>query len=233
MTYIDPVKVSSKQYKVLLENDDVRVLEMSLKAGDKDTQHSHPSETVYFVRGQGHQVNRKRVQRLMRRMGIEAIYRRPRTTMPDSGHKVYPYLLRGLEIDRVNQVWAADITYIPMVHGFMYLVCVMDWHSRYVLSWRLSNTLEADSCVDALEEALSRDLPGVSRESAKQGGSRSAWISEDNGGVVDAEGDDSEANLPGQQRAPSPVMWRCLTVPLGEPHPGTGARLTMDWCARL
>ena len=114
-----------------------------------------------WLRGQGHQVNRKRVQRLMRRMGIEAIYRRPRTTMPDSGHKVYPYLLRGLEIDRVNQVWAADITYIPMVHGFMYLVCVMDWHSRYVLSWRLSNTLEADSCVDALEEALSRDLPGV------------------------------------------------------------------------
>ena len=106
-----------------------------------------------WLRGQGHQVNRKRVQRLMRRMGIEAIYRRPRTTMPDSGHKVYPYLLRGLEIDRVNQVWAADITYIPMVHGFMYLVCVMDWHSRYVLSWRLSNTLEADSCVDALEEA--------------------------------------------------------------------------------
>ena len=80
-----------------------------------------------WLRGQGHQVNRKRVQRLMRRMGIEAIYRRPRTTMPDSGHKVYPYLLRGLEIDRVNQVWAADITYIPMVHGFMYLVCVMDW----------------------------------------------------------------------------------------------------------
>ena len=114
-----------------------------------------------WLRGQGHQVNRKRVQRLMRRMGIEAIYRRPRTTMPDSGHKVYPYLLRGLEIDRVNQVWAADITYIPMVHGFMYLVCVMDWHSRYALSWRLSNTLEADSCVDALEEALSRDLPGV------------------------------------------------------------------------
>ena len=95
-------------------------------------------------------------------MGIEAIYRRPRTTMPDSGHKVYPYLLRGLEIDRVNQVWAADITYIPMVHGFMYLVCVMDWHSRYVLSWRLSNTLEAGSCVDALEEELTGTCLGYS-----------------------------------------------------------------------
>ena len=114
-----------------------------------------------WLRGQGHQVNRKRLQRLMRRMGSEAIYRRPRTTMPDSGHTVYPYLLSGLEIDRANQVWAADSTSIPMVHGFMYLVCVMDGHSRYVLSWRLSNTLEADSCVDALEEALSRDLPGI------------------------------------------------------------------------
>ena len=113
------------------------------------------------LRRQGHHVNRKRVQRLMRRMGIEAIYRRPRTSRPDSGHKVYPYLLRGLQIDKVNQVWATDITYIPMARGFMYLVCIMDWHSRYVLSWRLSNTLEADFCVDALEEALSSDVPGI------------------------------------------------------------------------
>ena len=114
-----------------------------------------------LLRGQGYSINRKRVQRLMRRMGIEAIYRRPRTTRPDSGHKVYPYLLRDLQIDEVNQVWATDITYIPMARGFMYLVCVMDWHSRYVLSWRLSNTLEADFCVDALEEALSMDVPGI------------------------------------------------------------------------
>jgi len=113
------------------------------------------------LKRQGHQVNRKRVQRLMRRMGIEAIYRRPRTSTPDSGHKVYPYLLRGLQIDKVNQVWATDITYIPMARGFMYLVCVMDWHSRYVLSWRLSNTLEADFCVDALEEALSHEAPRI------------------------------------------------------------------------
>jgi putative transposase len=110
---------------------------------------------------QGHQVNRKRVQRLMRRMGIEAIYRRPKTTRPDSGHKVYPYLLKGLQIDKVNQVWATDITYIPMACGFMYLMCVMGWHSRYVLSWRLSNTLEVDFCVEALEEALSYDAPGI------------------------------------------------------------------------
>ena len=114
-----------------------------------------------WLRGQGHQVNRKRVQRLMRRMGMEAIYRRPKTSTPDSESKVYPYLLRGLQIDRANQVWAADITYIPMARGFVYLVCVMDWHSRYVLSWRLSNTLEADFCVDALEEALRGDVPGI------------------------------------------------------------------------
>ena len=94
-------------------------------------------------------------------MGIEAIYRRPNTSRRDSGHKVYPYLLRGLQIDKVNQVWATDITYIPMARGFMYLVCIMDWHSRYVVSWRLSNTLEADFCVDALEESLSSVVPGI------------------------------------------------------------------------
>ena len=116
---------------------------------------------VAWLRSQGYSVNRKRVQRLMRRMGIEAIYRRPRTTRPDSGHKVYPYLLRGLQIDKVNQVWTTDITYIPMARGFIYLVCIMDWHSRYVLSWRLSNTLETGFCVDALEEALSSEAPEI------------------------------------------------------------------------
>ena len=114
-----------------------------------------------WLRGQGHAVNRKRAQRLMRRMGIEAIYRRPRTTRPDSGHKVYPDLLRHLQFNEVNQVWATDIAYIPMARGFMCLAVIMDWHSRCVLSWRLSNTLEADFCVDALEEALSMDVPGI------------------------------------------------------------------------
>ena len=114
-----------------------------------------------WLRSQGYPVNRKRVQRLMRRMGIEAIYRHPRTTRADSRHKVYPYLLRNLQIDKVNQVWTTDITYIPMARGFMYLAVVMDWHSRYVLSWRLSNTLGTDFCVDALEEALSSDVPGI------------------------------------------------------------------------
>lgn len=106
------------------------------------------------LRRLGYKVNRKRVQRLMRIMGLEAIYPKPKTSRPHPGHKVYPYLLRSVTIDRPNQVWAADITYIPMSHGFMYLVAVMDWHSRKVLSWRLSNTLEADFCVEAVEDAI-------------------------------------------------------------------------------
>jgi len=110
---------------------------------------------------QGHWVNRKRVQRLMRTMGLQAIYRRPRTSQPGLGHKVYPYLLGGMEITRTNQVWAADITYIPMAKGFHYLVAIMDWHSRYVVAWRLSNTLDADFCVEALEEALGKGTPEV------------------------------------------------------------------------
>jgi putative transposase len=103
---------------------------------------------------QGHPVNRKRVQRLMRLMGLVAIYQRPNTSKAASEHIKYPYLLGGLTIDRVNQVWCSDITYIPMPRGFLYLVVIMDWHSRAVLSWRLSNTLHADFCVEALEEAL-------------------------------------------------------------------------------
>ena len=105
---------------------------------------------------QGHAVGRKRVRRLMRLMGLAAIYPKPRTSTPHPEHKVYPYLLRDLAIDRPNQVWCADVTYIPMRHGFLYLVAVMDWASRKVLSWRLSNTLEAAFCVAALDDALAR-----------------------------------------------------------------------------
>jgi putative transposase len=108
------------------------------------------------LRRLGYRVNRKHVQRLMRLMGLEAIYPKPRTSRPHPEHKIYPYLLRDLSIERPNQVWAADITYIPMSRGFMYLVAVMDWHSRKVLSWRLSNTMEADFCIEALEEAIER-----------------------------------------------------------------------------
>jgi len=105
---------------------------------------------------EGLDINRKRVQRLMRQMGIAALHPRKRTSRPGKGHKIYPYLLKGLEIARPNQVWSADITYIPMARGFVYLVAIMDWHSRKVLSWRLSNTMESDFCVDALEEAMGR-----------------------------------------------------------------------------
>ena len=102
----------------------------------------------------GLHVNRKRVQRLMRLMGIRALYPGTKTTRPNPQHKIYPYLLRELEINRVNQVWCTDLTYIPMRKGFLYLVAIMDWHSRKVLSWRLSNSLDAAPCVEALEEAL-------------------------------------------------------------------------------
>ena len=114
-----------------------------------------------WLERQGIPVSRKREQRLMRVMGLRAIYRRPRTSRPAQGVRVYPYLLGKAEITRPNQVWAADITYLPMERGFLYLVAVMDWHSRYVLSWRLSNTLEAGFCAEALVEALERGGPEV------------------------------------------------------------------------
>ena len=105
---------------------------------------------------EGIQVGRRHVATLMKRMGIEAIYRRPNTSKPAPGHKIYPYLLRGLKVDHPNQVWAMDITYIPMARGFVYLAAVVDWFSRRVLAWRLSITMEADFCVETLEEALAK-----------------------------------------------------------------------------
>ena len=105
---------------------------------------------------QGYLVSRKRVRRLMRLMGLEAIYRRPNTSKPAPGHRIFPYLLKGVEVNRVDQVWAADITYIPMAKGFLYLVAIMDWHSRHVLAWRVSVTMDTDFCVEALEESLGR-----------------------------------------------------------------------------
>ena len=114
-----------------------------------------------WLKSRGHVVNRKRVRRLMRLMGLRAVYRRSRTSTPPPGHRVYPYLLREVEITRPNQAWAADITYIPMERGFMYLVAIMDWYSRYVLAWRLSNSLDADFCIDALEEAFRKGRPDI------------------------------------------------------------------------
>lgn len=141
--YYQPVKTSQENLK-LMKLLDQQYLDRPLTA---------------WLRNQGYTVNRKRVRRLMGSMGLRAIYRHPRTSQPAPGHQVYPYLLRGVEITRPNQVWTADITYIPMARGFLYLVAIMDWYSRYVLAWRLSNTLETDFCVEALEEALRKGVP--------------------------------------------------------------------------
>jgi putative transposase len=109
----------------------------------------------------GHRVNHKRVQRLMRQMGIEAIYPKPKLSQRHEEHKIYPYLLRGLEIDQPDQVWATDITYIRMHRGFVYLVAIMDWFSRYVLSWSVSVTMDVYFCLEALEKALGHGKPGI------------------------------------------------------------------------
>lgn len=116
--------------------------------------------TNHLVR-EGYAVNRKRVQRLMRTMGLEGLFPGRKTTVPAKEHNVYPYLLRGLAIDRPDQVWCSDITYVPLRHGYLYLVAVMDWYSRHVLAWRLSNTMESTFCVEALEAALSQGRPEI------------------------------------------------------------------------
>jgi len=125
----------------------------------------HPSlgspKITKLLRNTGHEVNHKRIERLMRVMGLAAVYPKPRTSIPDDEARKYPYLLSGLAIERPDHVWATDITYIPMRTGFAYLVAVMDWYSRYVISWRLSIFMDAAFCVDALEDALSRGRPEI------------------------------------------------------------------------
>jgi putative transposase len=111
--------------------------------------------------GRGEAVNRKRVQRLLRLMGLEAIYPKPKLSAAGRGHRIYPYLLRDVSAERPDQVWSTDITYVPLARGFMYLAAIIDWYSRYVLAWRLSNTLDGSFCLDLLEEGLSRGKPEV------------------------------------------------------------------------
>lgn len=122
--------------------------------------YGYPRMTAHLLR-KGYKVNRKRVRRLMRQMGIEAIYPKRRTSVRNPEHRIYPYLLRNMKVTGPNHVWSSDITYIPMVHGFMYLVAVIDWYSRYILSWRVSNTLDGDFCREALEDALSLAKPDI------------------------------------------------------------------------
>ena len=119
-----------------------------------------PRMTAWLQR-QGFSVNHKRVARLMRAMGLEAIHPKRKTSMPNKEHKIYPYLLRGVDIDRPDHVWCADITYIRMLHGFVYLVAIMDWFSRYVLAWELSITMEKQFCLDALDQALAGNSPVI------------------------------------------------------------------------
>ena len=144
--YYSPVPVSPEDLDLMRQIDEQYL---------KTPFYGSRSMTRHFRR-QGRRINRKRIQRLMRRMGIEAVYPKPHTSRPHPEHRVYPYLLRERTIDHANQVWAADITYVPMARGFMYLVAVMDWHSRKILSWRVSNTLDSDFCTQALQEALER-----------------------------------------------------------------------------
>lgn len=144
--YYLPVGVSAEEIALMKEID--RIFTKWPFYGSRKVLHE--------LRLVGHDVNRKRVQRLMRVMGLQALVPGPHTSKPHPEHPVYPYLLRGVEVTRPNQVWAADITYIPLEHGWGYLVAIIDWHSRAVLSWRLSNSLTVEFCVEALEEALAK-----------------------------------------------------------------------------
>jgi putative transposase len=142
--YYQPVEVSSQDLALMRLIDEQYL---------KTPFYGSRSMTLHFRR-LGYNVNRKRIRRLLRLMGIEAVYPKPKTSRPHPDHKIYSYRLREITIDRPNQVWAADITYIPMTRGYMFLVAVMDWYSRKVLSFRLSNTLDTDFCLEAVEEAL-------------------------------------------------------------------------------
>ena len=144
--YYEPVAVSADDLALMRRLDELHL--------------EHPFAGSRMLRdllaAEGSKIGRRHVRTLMQRMGIEAVYRRPRTSKPAPGHKIYPYLLRGLSVDRANQVWSSDITYIPMERGFLYLAAVMDWFARRVLSWRLSITLGVDFCIAAVDEALAR-----------------------------------------------------------------------------
>lgn len=149
--YYNPVGESQENLSLMRVIDELHIQEPTF---------GYPRITA-LLRRMGHGVNEKRVARLMRVMGIEAIYQKPKTSTPCPGHKIFPYLLKDRIVSRPNEVWCADITYIPMPRGFLYLVAVMDWFSRYVLAWELSNTLEADFCVAALDRALAVSLPEI------------------------------------------------------------------------
>jgi len=185
---------------------------------------------VFELRQLGHKVNRKRVQRLMRIMGLQALVPGPHTSKPHPEHKVYPYLLRRLDITRPNQVWATDITYIPLESGWAYLIAVIDWYSRAVLAWRLSNTMTVDFCVDALEDALSHH----GRPEIFNSDQGAQFTSPDFTAVLEREG--VAISMDGKGRAIDNIfverLWRSLKyedvylrdyATLSEAHPGIGS----------
>lgn len=195
--YYEPVPASADDLALMREIDEL-YLKCPFFGSRRVTQ---------VLRRRGFRISRKRVQRLMRLMGVEAVYQKPRTTRRAEDHKVYPYLLRHLTIDHPNQVWAADITYIPMARGFLYLVAIMDWHSRYIVSWKLSNTMESDFCVRALEEALRHGKPEIFN--TDQG---SQFTSHDFSGVLETAG--VAISMDGKGRCMDNVfverLWRSL-----------------------
>jgi putative transposase len=153
---------SSWYYEALGESELNLTLMRLIDEQFLETPYYGARQMARYLRRQGYRVNRKRVRRLMQKMGLMAIYQKPNTSKPHPEHEIFPYLLRGVDIQSPNQVWCSDVTYIPMQKGFLYLIAVMDWHSRKVLSWRLSNTLGADFCVEALKEALAKyGKPGI------------------------------------------------------------------------
>jgi putative transposase len=152
---------SSYYYKPKGESQENLAIMLAMDKQYIDTPFYGVEKMREHLRSLEYVVNTKRVRRLMRLMGLEAIYCKPRLSEPDKEHKKYPYLLRGVTILRINQVWSIDITYIPMKNGFMYLTAVIDWHSRYVLSWKLSNSLDGAFCMDALEESFGHGKPEI------------------------------------------------------------------------
>ena len=176
-----------------------------------------------YLRREGVVIGRHRVRRLMAKMGLEAIYKRPRTSQPHPQHPVFPYLLRKMQIDRPNQVWCADITFVPVKNGFLYLVAIMDWATRRVLSWRLSNTMHADFCVDALNEAVAKHgPPEIMNTDQGSQFTGSAWITTL-----------TEAGVRISMDGPGRYLWRSLkqeAIYLEEINDGFLARkIVKDW----
>ena len=155
------VNRSGLYYEPAGESEENRVLLRLLDEQYTRTPFYGSRKMTEWLATQGYAVNRKRVARLMEVLGIQAVYPKPKLSQPGEGHRIYPYLLRGVTVERINQVWSADITYIRMAEGFGYLVAVMDWFSRYVLSWSLSATMEVEFCVEALKQALRRGRPDI------------------------------------------------------------------------